>query len=566
MSLVGNLEDLGLGEILQIVSLSRKSGVLALHSRGREGRIVFRLGQVFKASSSSFQQNIGEVLVQKGIIDLSTLRQALHVQQDDGNKERLGSILRSRFDVSADAIEDVVRTQIENVVYSLFAWVEGTFEFELQDSVDMLDNANLDPVQFMLDQGLNPQFLAMEGSRIIDEKRHRGEIDDDMLPSSAPVGAHDENVDFAFDLIHASSGGDDDQQITDEQRAEKPLIIVDDDDSTREIIAQFLYGNGYDVSMQEKSEDALIQIDTMYREGRRPTVLVDLIMPKMDGTGILGGLELLELLRSNFGDLPVIVLADYRNSDAEKKIRALGYPFYLKPRKSEIAIPELCGSFCHELLENLSKIECGEEFSGWCDKVNIGDELRLEMGEDSSERLVTVTSTGVSLLRGMLEELNNPTLGGGITLLVLRFASEFMNRAVIFVVKKEEIVGLGQFGIDDGDGLADAKVRNLRIPRDGDTLFSRVIELPQSLKTVPGTGDLDLYLRDQLGGGTPAEVFIGPILSEGKVVAILYGDNLPDNKPVGDTDSLEIFLSQAGLAMEKSLLQRRLKEMDQEAA
>ncbi|PLY11667.1 MAG: hypothetical protein C0624_01655 [Desulfuromonas sp.] len=30
MSLVGNLEDLGLGEILQIVSLSRKSGVLTL--------------------------------------------------------------------------------------------------------------------------------------------------------------------------------------------------------------------------------------------------------------------------------------------------------------------------------------------------------------------------------------------------------------------------------------------------------------------------------------------------------------------------------------------------------
>ena len=38
MSLVGNLEDLGLGEILQIVSLSRKSGVLQLNSRDRDGR------------------------------------------------------------------------------------------------------------------------------------------------------------------------------------------------------------------------------------------------------------------------------------------------------------------------------------------------------------------------------------------------------------------------------------------------------------------------------------------------------------------------------------------------
>ena len=33
----------------------------------------------------------------------------------------------------------------------------------------------LNPLQFMLEQGLNPQWLAMEGSRILDEKRHRGE-------------------------------------------------------------------------------------------------------------------------------------------------------------------------------------------------------------------------------------------------------------------------------------------------------------------------------------------------------------------------------------------------------
>jgi hypothetical protein len=35
-------------------------------------------------------------------------------------------------------------------------------------------------------------------------------------------------------------------------------------------------------------------------------------------------------------------------------------------------------------------------------------------------------------------------------------------------------------------------------------------------------------------------------------------------KPVGDTDALEIFLSQAGLAMEKALLLRRLKDKSAE--
>ena len=35
----------------------------------------------------------------------------------------------------------------------------------------------------------------------------------------------------------------------------------------------------------------------------------------------------------------------------------------------------------------------------------------------------------------MLAELNNPSLEGGILLLVLRFAAEFMNRAVVFTVR-----------------------------------------------------------------------------------------------------------------------------------
>jgi hypothetical protein len=51
MSLVGNLEDLSLGDLLQIVSLSQKSGVLALESESGSGQIVFRAGLVHAAGS-----------------------------------------------------------------------------------------------------------------------------------------------------------------------------------------------------------------------------------------------------------------------------------------------------------------------------------------------------------------------------------------------------------------------------------------------------------------------------------------------------------------------------------
>jgi hypothetical protein len=160
----------------------------------------------------------------------------------------------------------------------------------------------------------------------------------------------------------------------------------------------------------------------------------------------------------------------------------------------------------------------------------------------------------------MLEELNNPSLGGGIILLILRFASELMNRAVIFSVKEREIVGLGQFGIDLTDKSPDMLVRNTRIPIGEPCLFSEVLATMQPAKVTPRDCPWDNYLFEQLGGARAAEVFLGPLVSEGRIVAILYGDNLPEQKEIGDTEALEVFLSEAGLAMEKALQERRLAE------
>jgi len=191
---------------------------------------------------------------------------------------------------------------------------------------------------------------------------------------------------------------------------------------------------------------------------------------------------------------------------------------------------------------------------------NIGIELFEELGEASGlTPQQTGQSPGLHLLRGMLEELNNPSLGGGIILLILRFASELMNRAVIFLVKEGAIVGLGQFGIEPDGESADVRVRNTRIPVAAESLFSATLTSMTPTRVIPTNGNpWDDYLCRQLGGRQPQDVFLGPLLSEGRVVAILYGDNLPELKPVGDTEALEIFLSQAGLAMEKALLEQRL--------
>jgi len=559
MSLVGNLEDLGLGEILQIVSLSRKSGVLSLFSRGREGTIIFRQGQVIRATIDGQQSHLGQLLLKNGVITEALLRKALALQAQEGGGARLGELLTQRFSVSSDLVEEVARQQIENTVYALFAWSEGSFDFELRENVDASEDPSEGLTQCFLEQGLNPQFLAMEGSRLLDERRHRGEIPEDTR--IVDEGSFLDSCDLAFDLMQDAEG----PASVPVQKEDRIVVLVDDDESVRERLSTLLTGYGFAVHDFAKTEDTLIKIDFLYRDGFRPTVLVDLIMPRMDGSGILGGLELIDLIHDNFPDLTVIVLADHHTNNAEQKVREKGYPFLLKPRRAEIFNEDIFRAFSENLKCELAISSPEKPLEPANETINLRDELFREFGEEFMPISVSEShGPVVSLLRSMLEELNNPSLDGGILLLVLRFASEFMNRAVVFTVREDGIRGLGQFGIVDPDGLADAHVRDLHLPLGSDPIFTRAITTRTTVKEAPERTEWSRYLFEQLGGGEPQEIFLGPLVSEGKVVALLYGDNLPGMDPIVDTDSLEIFLAQAGLAMEKALMQQKLNEKVQE--
>ena len=58
------------------------------------------------------------------------------------------------------------------------------------------------------------------------------------------------------------------------------------------------------------------------------------------------------------------------------------------------------------------------------------------------------------------------------------------------------------------------------------------------------------------------EAYVAPIESGERVVAVLYADNLPSGAPIGDTSALEVVLHEAGLALERAVLERALAEAE----
>ena len=559
MSLVGNLEDLGLGEILQIVSLSRKSGVLQLSSRDRDGRIIFRDGQVIRAISSHLPEHLGDLVLRSGLTDMATLKKALTFQQEKSPGQRIGDILVDQFCVNRDAIETAVREQVEKVVFSFFAWDQGSFSFELGDPEE-LATTNLDPLQFMLDQGLNPQWLALEGTRILDEMRHQGEHIEERGESKVDgpslLSESASKVSGPFSSPKEISTLEPLEPEHDQQSSfDKQFLIFDRDPVTAQQFASMFQERLVAVHVATDDRSFLGALD---QSDPKSTVLVlDLSESGQKDIGDSTGYKLLENIRSRLPEFQILVISNSPSQMVEQRVRQFGVTTFLtKPQNNGLGREHGLVKL-KALVDDILAIGLvGQPDRPHQELYNIGVELREEFDEVAEEPLSNA-SPGLHLLRGMLEELNNPTLGGGISLLILRFASELMNRAVILLVKEDTIVGLGQFGIELPDDSPDVRVRHTQLPKTEKHVFQEALNSFSTYHDKPLDTEWNQYFFDQLGGGVPNEVFIGPLISEGRVVAVLYGDNLPENKPIGDTETLEIFLSQAGLAMEKALLERR---------
>jgi len=554
MSLVGNLQDLGLGEILQIVSLSKKSGTLALRSEGRTGTIVFRQGQVVRASSSNYKLNLGTILLQKTLVGSDTLDKALAIQQEEGFSERLGAILINRFEVSKLTVEEVVCEQIERIVFSMFEWSSGTFDFVVLDYVETLDGIRMDPLQFMLDQGLNPQFLALEGSRILDEKNVEvkasiaAEVSDLVLPDENPQ-------------VHSRT------KQSPKTTLEHIFVVVDDDGPTLKVISDKLLEMGCKVHAMTRSEDAIVIIDSLVRAGKFPLLLVDLIMPKMDGSGVLGGVELIGLLHNNFKNLPIIVMTDYHFEDAEKQVLDFGYQFIFKPRRVKINDEAKVQLFMTHLVTEIERFVPMTSISDLSsesitvDELQSEDELLLvDIKTDISKVSDPDTEHDLSRINEMLDDFYKSDPQGGILLLALRFATEFLTRSIVFMVHNNVISGVGQFGISGGKYRGDEIVRSIRIPLESASMFLGPCKSGRSSIVNLDPSATDRQFFDKIGGGIPDEVFIGPIVSKSRVIGFLYGDNLPDKKPIGGIEILDTFLSHVGMTMEKNLLERLLNE------
>lgn len=160
MALAGTLKDFGLPDIVQLIGLQRKTGTLHLETPGEKVKVIFEGGNIVAAESSMTRPSdrIGNALVTQGSITQDQLDHALSVQKQ--TMQRLGHVLISEQIATEDTLRKAVEAQLFQVVFRLFRWREGNYNFETENTVDYERTGAV---------SLGADFVLMEGIRMVDE-------------------------------------------------------------------------------------------------------------------------------------------------------------------------------------------------------------------------------------------------------------------------------------------------------------------------------------------------------------------------------------------------------------
>ncbi len=184
MGLSGNLQTMSVGDLLQWLSLARKTGTLVVSRGGVEKKIFFRKGQLISSASNDPREYLGQFLMSHGYITEDELNKAMEVQRE--SHILLGKILVTIKAIEQKDLVRLMRLKAEEEIYDIFVWPDGDFHF----FDDELPTMQMIPLQ------VDITGIIMEGGRRADEWP--------VIRKVIPDGAHTPVVEKPIDVATLS--------------------------------------------------------------------------------------------------------------------------------------------------------------------------------------------------------------------------------------------------------------------------------------------------------------------------------------------------------------------------
>ena len=154
----GNLASFRIVEVMQMLSMQRQTGRLAIRSSAEDVEIYFRDGAVVFSSGNCNDAQAGmDTLLRKSCrVDNDSLQHAMSIAGMTGEQVDKVLIREKLLDIKTYA--DCLRRHTESNVYKVMAWKEGDFSFE-----------KATPPVFAVPLQIKVDDLLLEGARRSDE-------------------------------------------------------------------------------------------------------------------------------------------------------------------------------------------------------------------------------------------------------------------------------------------------------------------------------------------------------------------------------------------------------------
>jgi len=168
MALKGNLRDFSFSQLLNLISLAKKTGTLQVHGLDKDALISFDEGKLSYAQNSRHDNGLAAILLRKDKLTDKQYQVIKDRAENIGDKE-LGLMLINSNYVTQDEILASLKQEFVSTANDLFTWAEGIFQFE----------NNVKPSPDKISLLISLENIIIEGSRQLQEMERL----EDEIPS-----------------------------------------------------------------------------------------------------------------------------------------------------------------------------------------------------------------------------------------------------------------------------------------------------------------------------------------------------------------------------------------------
>jgi hypothetical protein len=524
MAISGSLKDVSVADVMQFIHLGRRTGTLLLIRGAERAMIGFHGGRLVSAQAPRTPK-LGDLLITSGMIDRGILDGAIRAQSEERERRSLGQILISSGSIDAEGLRQVIAQQIEQAVSEVMVWDTGNFEFAIDD-LRPIDDIALYPSDVLPDADINTQMVLLEAARIFDERNR-------------------DNTNPVAEALHtpASSGGG----YAAGDSTHPAILEASPAASTALAVAE------PDLDLREGPKHAaeLLRLHVVSEDVPFAEQLADALQHEV------AGVEIAALSQAGVvepGEPQPIVLVDLRRNGVSLEEAAALRRSH--PRASFIALVDPGTSFARVYESGmLAALPAEVEAVVACVENVIESRRDLVRGAPRPD-----TRSGVARLRRVFGDLRSGLISATVALNLMHIISESVERAVLFLVKRDHLVALGAFGSDpSGRPLAEV-TRGLKVPLELDSALARSLDTGEVQNITFEEAELPEPFRSMVGSPRNQQVVVFPVLGAQRVISVIYTDNGDSDQPIEDIDILELATAQVGMAFENELLRRQISQ------